>query len=147
MVQDVVAVIRPFVIDDYQSAIRFWSMIDGMGLNESDTLESIDAFLIRNPEFSAVAVVDGSIVGTILCGHNGRAGSLHHLAVAPSHRGLGIGVRLVEYCFAKLGDANIPRCNIFVYSDNEQGNRFWLRNGWIDPPTWKVLQKHVLKSA
>jgi len=135
--------IRPFALADYAEAIRLWSAIEGIGLNESDTPEAIEAFLLRNPEFSAFAVIGESIVGTILCGHNGRAGSLHHLAVATAQRQRGIGSRLVEYSFEKLAEANIPRCNIFVYSNNDHGNRFWLRNGWNDPSTWKVLQKHV----
>ena len=136
--------IRAFVAADYGRALELWKTIDGLGLNESDTREAIEAFLARNPGFSAVAETSGrQLVGTVLCGHNGRSGSLYHLAVASSHRGLGIGRRLVEYCFGKLALAHIPRCNIFVYSANEAGNRFWVRNGWNHPTTWKVLQKRV----
>lgn len=136
--------IRDFVAGDYEAAVEFWSRIDGITLNESDTREAVIAFLDRNPGFSAIATDQtGSVAGAVLCGHNGRAGSLHHLAVAPSHRGRGIARNLVEFCFSKLAAARIPRCNIFVYTDNEAGNRFWLDNGWNDPTTWKVLQKHV----
>jgi putative acetyltransferase len=136
--------IRTFVPADCSLALEFWQGIEGLGLNESDTPEAVQAFLQRNPGFSAIAVAPGGqIVGAVLCGHNGRSGSLYHLAVASSHRGLGIGRRLVEYCFAKLAAARIPRCNIFAYTENEAGNGFWLRNGWNDPTTWKVLQKRV----
>ena len=136
--------IRAFTIADYAAAHALWSSIEGMGLNESDTSEAIASFLNRNPSFSAVALDSaGTVVGTILCGHNGRAGSINHLAVAQACRRRGLGKRLVEYAFAKLADAGIPRCNIFVYNDNHGGNDFWLRNGWVDPSTWRVLQKHV----
>ncbi|HEX5127428.1 MAG TPA: GNAT family N-acetyltransferase [Rhodocyclaceae bacterium] len=136
--------IRPFTIDDYDEVIRFWSTIEGITLNESDTLEAIAAFLERNPYFSVVAVnEEEKIVGAVLCGHNGRAGSLQHLAVAVQHRGKGIAQALVAYCFRKLAEAHVPRCNIFVYSDNDEGNLFWSRNGWADPTTWKVMQKFV----
>jgi putative acetyltransferase len=134
--------IRPFVFEDYPRAVAFWSGIEGLKLNESDTPEAIDAFLKRNPGFSAIAEnASGETVGTVLCGHNGRAGSLHHLAVAPMLRGRGLGKKLVDYCFARLAEATIPRCNIFVYTDNDLGNSFWLRSGWNDPKDWKVLQK------
>lgn len=134
--------IRPFTRTDYQDALALWQTIEGLGLNESDTPEAIGAFLDRNPEFSAVAI-DGksAIIGTVLCGHNGRAGSINHLAVAPAHRGRGLGTRLVAYALGRLAQANIPRCNIFVYNDNKDGNQFWLRSGWNDPTTWRVLQK------
>jgi ribosomal protein S18 acetylase RimI-like enzyme len=80
----------------------------------------------------------------VLCGHNGRTALLYHLAVSPRYRRLGVGTRLVDYCFARLAAAKIPRCNIYVYKANRSGNRFWLRSGWKDPGTWKVLQKPVL---
>ena len=65
------------------------------------------------------------------------------LAVAQQHRGSGLAKRLLDYAFERLAAANIPRCNIFVYNDNHEGNAFWLKNGWADPGTWRVLQKHV----
>lgn len=128
---------------DYPAAVDLWSTIEGLGLNESATPQAIEAFLSRNPDFSAVALIEERIVGAVLCGHNGRAGSLHHLAVHASFRQQGIGQKLVDRCLDRLSAADIPRCNIFVYSDNDAGNRFWLRSGWNDPTTWKVLQKRV----
>ena len=137
-------VIRTFAGEDIKPALELWSGIAGLGLTESDNEESIAAFLRRNPGFSAIAnTSDAEVVGAVLCGHNGRAGFLYHLAVAGSHRRYGIGTRLVEFCFDRLAEARIPRCNVFVYTANESGNEFWLRRGWNDPPTWKVLQKHV----
>jgi len=129
---------------DYTGAVDLWSSVEGISLNESDTREAIVAFLDRNPGFSAVAT-DGreEIVGAVLCGHNGRSGSLHHLAVAKELQRGGLGHRLVDFCLLRLAEANIPRCNIFVYTNNDVGNRFWLNYGWTDPATWKVLQKRV----
>jgi N-acetylglutamate synthase len=138
---------RAFILSDYSQAVELWSMIDGLKLNESDTLDAISAFLQHNSGFSAVALdAAGKIIGAVLCGHNGRAGALYHLAVANEHRGRGIAQALLAYCFAKLTEANIPRCNIFVYNDNDEGNRFWLRNDFVDPSDWKVMQKHLDES-
>ncbi len=136
--------IRAFTFADYQAAHALWSAAEALCLNESDTPDAIEAFLARNPGFSAVAVDSaGVVVGAILCGHNGRAGSINHLAVAKAHRGQGLGRRPVEYAFARLAEAKIPWCNIFVYNDNHGSNQFWLKNGCTDPSTWRVLQKHV----
>ena len=136
--------IRAFSNDDYANAISLWSRIDGLNLNESDTPEAIHAFLERNPGFSAAAVTEsGELIGAVLCGHNGRSSLLYHLAVATEYRSRGIANQLVEFCFAKLAAVNIPRCSIFVYTANEVGNSFWLKNGWNDPTTWKVMQKQV----
>jgi N-acetylglutamate synthase len=136
--------IREFVAADYERAYALWSAVEGISLNESDTTDAIVAFLDRNPGFSAIAADSaGNVVGAVLCGHNGRSGTLHHLAVGKEFRGNGLGRQLVEFCLSKLAEANIARCNIFVYTDNDLGNRFWLNNGWTDPTTWKVLQKRM----
>jgi len=79
--------IRAFAAADYDAAMELWQSIEGLGLTESDTREAVAAFLERNPGFSAVATAaDGGIVGAVLCGHNGRAGALYHLAVALTSR-------------------------------------------------------------
>lgn len=136
--------IKLFEISDYEAAVIFWNKIEGVTLNESDTKEAIATFLNRNPGISfVVKEANDGIIGTILCGHNGRAGQIYHLAVSDSYRGRGIGKKLVDLCFSKLAEENIPRCNIFVYSNNSIGNRFWLKDEWNDPATWKVLQKHI----
>src|SRR6267154_2801240 len=126
--------IRPFATSDIEPALNLWSGIEGLGLTESDSEEEIESFLKRNPGFSAIAITTASeVIGAVLCGQNGRAGFLYHLAVAASHRRRGIGTRLVDFCFSRLAEARIPRCNIFVYTENAFGNQFWLRSGWNDP--------------
>ena len=135
--------IDEFKLSDYQEAIAFWEMIEGITLNESDTLEAINQFLERNNGLSFTAKENGNIIGTILCGHNGRAAHIYHLAVSEKYRGQGIGKALVSLCISKLEKINIPRCNIFVYTDNLEGNGFWLKTGWNNPTNWKVLQKYI----
>jgi N-acetylglutamate synthase len=134
--------IRALSIDDYDDTIALWKVTEGLFLNESDSREAIASFIARNPGLSAVArTSDGALAGAVLCGHTGRAGFLHHLAVARAHRGKGVAKKLLAFCMAGLTAANIARCNIFVYNDNEEGNRFWREQGWADPTTWKVMQK------
>src|SRR5262245_42122072 len=135
--------IRPFVAADYPRARALWERTEGMGLNESDSEECVVSFLRRNPGCSAIAAApNDELVGAVLCGHDGRRGFLHHLAVAPQYRGQGVGRALVDFCFARLAAANIPRCNVFVYEDNGEGTTFWLHNGWNEV-TWKTLQKRI----
>lgn len=136
--------IRAFTINDFDDALTLWKGIEGLYLNESDTRDGIAAFLQRNPGCSAVALDDSaSMVGAVLCGHNGRAGHLYHLAVAATHRGQGIGRALTTFCTESLLKAGVQRCNIFVYSHNADGMKFWETNGWIAPTTWEVMQKRL----
>jgi putative acetyltransferase len=122
--------VRLFRIEDYDAVLALWRRAEGVGLNESDTRPAIAAYLRRNPKLSFVAEKEGRIVGAVLCGHDGRRGYLHHLAVSKRHRGGGIGRQLVNACLAKLRRAGIPKCNIFIFADNAEGMKFWKRTGW-----------------
>ena len=136
--------IRAFTANDIDPALAFWTSIEGLGLAESDSRAGIEAFLMRNPGFSAIAPMpDTGIVGAVPCGHNGRAAYLYHLPVSRRHRKRGVATSLLNFCFARLAEAQIPRCNIFVYAANDTGNAFWRRSGWVDPADWKVMQKRI----
>lgn len=127
---------------DYDAVRQLWEQTEGMGLNESDTREAIALFLERNPELSLVVVApDGGIVGAVLCGHDGRRGYLHHLAVARSERGQGWGRLLVSECLRRLRALGIPKCNIYLFATNEAGRSFWLHEGWAVRDDLVVMQR------
>lgn len=126
--------------DDYAEAAALWRSTPGVGLNDADTPARLRDYLHRNPGLSFVAREDGEIIGAVLCGHEGRRGYLHHLAVAPSHRRQGIGRELVRRSLAALASAGIEKCNLFLYADNAEGARFWMNDGWIERD-WKVFSK------
>lgn len=134
------AVIRCFRIEDYDAVVALWRRTEGVGLNESDTRRAIAAYLRRNPRFSFVAEKNGRLIGAVLCGHDGRRGYLHHLAVARQHRQQGIGRQLVNACLAKLRQARIQRCNIFIFANNNAGIKFWVHHGWKPRTELRVMQ-------
>ena len=117
-----------------------WRRTEGVGLNESDTRRAIAAFLRRNPKLSFVAEKDGRIIGAVLCGHDGRRGYLHHLAVSKRHRRRGIGRLLVDTCLAKLRKAGISKCNIFIFANNAAGMKFWAHTGWSLRTELRLMQ-------
>lgn len=117
---------------DYDQAIALWANIEGVEICEGDSREEISDYLKRNPSLSRVVEVDGVMVGAALCGHDGRRGWIYHLAVAPGHRGRGVGKALMEDCVDGLRKAGLPRAIILVAGDNPAGHQFWLRNGWED---------------
>jgi putative acetyltransferase len=136
-------VVREFETSDLDGAIELWSASDGIGLNESDTRDGLLRFLARNPGLSAVAMDAEQIVGAILCGHDGRRAAVHHLAVAPAYRRRGVGSDLLEYCLSRLREADIPRCNLYLYDDNQVGRSFWERHGFRAVSTWKTWQRRL----
>lgn len=118
------------VIGDYAAAVALWDQVEGVEVAEGDLEHEIAAYLKRNPGLSRVACDGETIVGAVLCGHDGRRGWVYHLAVATTYRGTGVGKRLVEECLSGLRQAGIRRAIILVAGDNPVGRKFWLRNGW-----------------
>lgn len=141
------ATIRSMSIDDYSAVHALWVSTPGVGLSESDTRAGTDAFLQRNPGMSAIAVAEGELVGAVLCGHDGRRGYLHHLAVAESWRKRGIARQLLAWSFGALSLHGIPKCNILLFSDNAGGAAFWKHNGWSSRTDLQILQKAVTPSG
>jgi ribosomal protein S18 acetylase RimI-like enzyme len=83
---------------------------------------------------SRVATDGASIVGVVLCGHDGRRGHIYHLAVDPEYQGRGVGRRLMNECLERLRRAGLERAIILVACDNPRGRDFWRRTGWEDLP-------------
>ena len=125
----------------YDEVLYLWQQSEGVGLNESDTRECIAAYLQRNPGLSLVARSERRVVGAVLCGHDGRRGYLHHLAVAVEHRRHGLGRLLVQTCLEKLASLGIQKCNLFVYAHNDAGQQFWTNGGWVERADLKILQR------
>jgi putative acetyltransferase len=137
--------LRPLTNSDYDVVYALWQKTEGMGLGDSDTREAIAAFLERNCSLSVVACSsDGQIVGAVLCGHDGRRGYLHHLAVALAHRKQGIGRALVDEVLAKLAAHKIQKVNLFLFAEHSEGRTFWQHQGWTAREDIVLMQK-VLK--
>ena len=115
---------------DCNEAVLLWNKIEEVGLDDADSIENIRIFLKRNPGMSFVARHEGKMIGAVLCGHDGRRGYLHHLAVLPDYRGNGIGSRLVEKSLSALESAGIMKCNIFLFESNIKGKAFWEKTEW-----------------
>lgn len=124
------AELHVMTMEDYDAAYALWSHTEGMGLSAADSRQGIWRFLERNPGLSLVARNEAQLIGTVLCGHDGRRGYLHHLAVAQPYRGQGLGRRLVGVSLAKLAAAGIQKCHVFLHRDNQAGEQFWRRIGW-----------------
>jgi ribosomal protein S18 acetylase RimI-like enzyme len=123
--------IRPFRAEDLHAALRLWATAEGLGAGPGDSPGAVARYLERNPGLSLVAVDGGgAIVGSVLCGYDGRRGVIYRLAVAAEHRGQGLAADLVRRALAGLKAVGIERCLALVHTDNNGGRRFWETVGW-----------------
>lgn len=123
--------ISPMTMADYDEALALWQITEGMGLRPADAREPMTRYLERNPGLSFVARNGDRLVGTVLCGHDGRRGYLQHLAVDRAHRRQGIGRALVTRVLAALTKIGINKCHLFVIKENEAVVAFWQKIGWF----------------
>jgi len=118
--------VRIMTIEDYDAVYALWASLPGIGLHDGeDSQERLAYYLRRNPESCFAAEEDGTLIGAVLCGNDGRRGTINHLAVAAERQGQGIGRALMNACLDAMRREGIRKCSLMVYRDNDEGNAFW----------------------
>lgn len=132
-------VIRAMRQSDYELVYELWCEIKGFGIRSvDDSKENILAFIKRNPNLSTVCELDedkngfkkGKIVGSILCGHDGRTGGFYHVCVHSAFRKLGIAHEMTKFCLGALKKEKINKIALIAFKSNDLGNEFWQNYGF-----------------
>ena len=113
---------------------------------EDDTREEIERFLKRNPTSCFVAMEEEKIVGTILCGNDGRRGYLYHTAVASEYQGQGIGTALLEAALEALKAEGICKVALVALKGNADGNGFWEKQGFFAREDLNYRNKMIIEA-
>ncbi len=123
--------VREMTIEDYEGVYALWMSIKGFAIRSlDDSREGVGRFLRRNPDMSVVALEEGKIVGSILCGHDGRRGCLYHVCVHENYRMRGIGKTMVVHCMEALEKEGVSKVSLIAFTQNDIGNAFWKEIGW-----------------
>ncbi len=118
-------------IEDYASVHQLWEHIHGFAIRSIDDSEKgIDKFIRRNPTTSIVATDGDKIIGTILCGHDGRTATFYHVCVAEEYRRHGVGKQMVVAAMKALQEEEINTISLIAFTNNDIGNAFWNGMGW-----------------
>ncbi len=124
-------IIRIMKIEDYEKIYDLWIHTEGMGLNTTDdSKEGIEKYLLRNPNTCFVAEDNGTLIGVIMSGHDGRRGFIHHTTVRKEYRGQGIGKKLVNSAMTALEAEGIHKVALVAFEKNVSGNIFWEKAGF-----------------
>ena len=124
--------IREMREEDYEEVYALWQSVKGMGLRSiDDSKEGICRFLKRNPSTSIVAVENEKVVGSVLCGHDGRRGCFYHVSVHSGHRRKGFATQMVSVAMEALKKEKISKVTLIAFKKNDIGNKFWNTIGWL----------------
>lgn len=124
-------IIRTMTIDDYDDVAGCSGPVSRALVSEALMIpERALSDFFAEPNTSVVAEMDGKVVGSILCGHDGRQGCLYHVCVDASYRQHGIGRKLVAKAIEALKAEQINKVYLIAFTRNEGGNAFWKKVGW-----------------
>ena len=125
--------IRVMKSEDYDKLYELWMTIKGFGIRSiDDSREGVTRFLKRNPTTSITAWDGDTLIGAILCGHDGRRGCLYHVCVRKGYRRQGVGKAIVVACMEALRKEQINKVSLIAFTKNDIGNAFWNKIGWTE---------------
>jgi ribosomal protein S18 acetylase RimI-like enzyme len=116
---------------DYPQVFDLWKHAGpGIHLRRSDEQEEIAKKIQRDPDLFLVAELDGSIIGTVLGGFDGRRGMVYHLAIADTLRKHGVGTALMDELERRMKQKGCIRTYLLVTRENLDAVRFYENCGW-----------------
>lgn len=120
---------RPYRPEDEEAVVRLWEE-SGLTRPWNDPHKDIARKLSTRPEWFMVAVIGVQIVGTVMAGYDGHRGWVNYLAVAGTHRRMGIGRRLMGEAENLLRAVDCPKINLQVRSTNRDAVGFYEALGY-----------------
>ena len=138
--------IRKMTIADYTEVYKLWHEIKNFAIRQiDDSKDGIVKFLNRNKTTCVVAVCDGKIIGSILCGHDGREACFYHVCVREDMRNCGVATHMVNYIIDKLNKLNINKIKLVAFKENKLGNKFWKDIGFTQNKNINIYEKVLNK--
>ena len=120
---------RSFRPGDEEAVIRLWTDC-GLVVPWNDPRRDIERKLRAQPELLLVGCEGDKIIAAVMVGYDGHRGWINYLAVAPSHRRLGIGRRIMAEAEARLRALGCPKINLQVRTGNREAMEFYRRIGF-----------------
>ncbi|MDH1056066.1 GNAT family N-acetyltransferase [Aquipseudomonas alcaligenes] len=117
---------------DHAALFALWRSMPGIQLRAEDEYEPFCRYLERNPGLSLLVEAEGKPIASLLAGHDGRRGYLHHLVVAPAWRGRGLASALLAEVLARLAEQGVRKSHVFVLGAAPEALAFWRARGeWL----------------
>jgi len=122
-------VVRTFVGADEMSVVALWERC-GLTRPWNDPRKDICRKIAVRPDLFLVGILDGVVVASVMAGYEGHRGWINYLAVAPEHRGKGLGRAMMAKAERLLREAGCPKINLQVRSSNTEVIEFYRRLGY-----------------
>jgi len=100
-------------------------------------------FALSGPSSTILAARQGgTLLGTVMVGHDGHRGAVYYVGVLPEVQEAGVGALLMAAAEQWLKERGAPKLNVMVRTDNLGARGFYERLGY-DPSEVVVLSKRL----
>jgi ribosomal protein S18 acetylase RimI-like enzyme len=114
-----------------QQVIQLWKSVFAYDTAHNQPSLAIDKKLAVHDELFFLALVDGMVAGTVLCGYDGHRGWLYSVAVHPAYRKQGLGGALVHFAEQALTARGCMKINLQITAGNESVTAFYESLGYV----------------
>ncbi|TMJ47294.1 MAG: GNAT family acetyltransferase [Alphaproteobacteria bacterium] len=117
--------------DDITEVIALWQRC---GLTRAWNDPAADIALARREANATVllARTDGTLVASVLVGHDGHRGWVYYVTVDPDHRSKGYGGQIMRAAEDWLRARGIEKLQLMVRGDNPEVHAFYQSIGYIE---------------
>jgi len=133
--------IRVYEDDDLGAVVALWK---ACGLDRPHNDPARDIAKVRESGNSDLflAEAEGSVVGSVMLGHDGHRAWMYRLGVDPEHRRQGIGRALVRFAEGWTALRGIPKLQLMIRAENADIAEFYRKLGYEDQPR-KVMARWI----
>ena len=124
-----------------RQVIALWETVFGYEDSHNKPGLAIDKKLAAPDGLFFVAVVEGTVIGTVLAGYDGHRGWLYAVAVHPAHRQQGLGKALVRFAEQALTARGCLKINLQIIAGNDSAAGFYESLGYAVEPRVSMGKK------
>jgi ribosomal protein S18 acetylase RimI-like enzyme len=127
---------------DIPDVVALWTRC-GLTRPWNDPLKDI-AFARGKPNSDVlVGRQDGTVVASVMVGHDGHRGIVYYVSVAPEHQGKGFGREVMHAAEEWLKARGIWKLNLLVRAENERVRGFYESLGYEVEPRLSMARKLI----
>ena len=121
----------PFENDLHRTPVMaLWTALLGNNSPHNQPAMTIDKKLAMKDGLLFVALVNNTVVGTVMAGYDGHRGWIYSLAVDAAWQRRGIGSQLVIHAERALAAKGCVKINLQIGDGNERVAKFYLSLGY-----------------
>lgn len=120
--------LRPAEPEDIAAVLILWR--ESAEPSSTDDAAALTGLLEHDPGALILGESSGQVVGSVIAAWDGWRGTIYRLAVAPSHRGDGLGTRLLQAAVERIAALGARRLQATVIQTDVWAMGFWRHTDW-----------------